>query len=171
MLKKFISRCLTIQLTAAMLLCPGCKQPNPEGREDVSGTITFNGQTIDPKWEASISFVPSDGRDVTEGGGIQIIQGRYLLTGIGGVKPGRYKVKIQMSRLYDIKTRQPSTPETGDFDSVRVPLIPREFNDGTTLEFEVIQGKKNVFNYDIVTDYVPDIDSVLDRQRNSRPPA
>jgi len=173
MLQKNISRTWILHLIAVLVFCHsiGCKQPNPEGREDVSGTITLNGKALDPKWDAMISFVPSDGRAVTDGGGIQIAQGKYMLTGIGGIMPGKYKVKIKISQYYDMKTGQPSTPETGDFDSVRVPLIPTEFNDDTTLEFEVIQGKKNVFHYDIVTDYVPDVDSALKRQRNVRTPA
>ena len=177
MQKKLFSKILIFQWIAAMILCSGigCRQPNPEGREDVSGTVTLNGKAIDPKWYATISFVPGDGRDVTEGGGGQITGGKYLLTGIGGIKPGHYKVRIFINQLYDIRTGEPSTPETGDFDSVRVNMIPADFNDDTILEFEVIQGKRNTFHYNVVTDYIPDVDavirSVINRQRNTRSPA
>jgi len=39
-------------------------------------------------------------------------------------------------------------------------MIPPQFNDTSTLEFEVAKGKKNVFNYDIKTDYIPDTKSI-----------
>jgi len=169
--KKLFLRTLILQLIATMALCHsiGCQKANPEGRENVSGTITLNGKPIDPKWNASITFVPSDGRDVDDGGGEQIAQGRYLLTGIGGVKPGKYKVKLYVTQYYDIKTSEPSTEATGEFDNIHVSMIPNEFNENSTLEFEVVQGKKNIFNYDIVTDFVPDVESAIKRARN-RPP-
>lgn len=138
----------------------GCKPANPDGRENVSGKITLNGQTLDPKFTAAISFVPTDGRAVTEGGGGQIVNSQYLLTSTDGVKPGKYKVKIFVQQYYDVKTGEPSTAETGDFDSVHVKAIPDDFNENSTLEFEVVAGKKNTFDYDIVTDYVPDKDSI-----------
>lgn len=161
-MQKIISRELILPLLAVMILCHGvgCKKENPEGRENVSGKITFNGQTIDPKWTAAISFIPGDGRDATDGGGGQITQSKYLLTGTGGIKPGKYKVKLFVQQYYDVKTGEPSTANTGDFDSVYVSMIPKEFNDDSTMELEVVQGKKNVFNYDIVTDYVPDQNSI-----------
>ena len=65
-----------------LLQSVGCKKGNPEGRENVSGTITLNDKAIDSKWTAAISFIPSDGRDATDGGGGQILQGKYMLTGV-----------------------------------------------------------------------------------------
>ena len=155
---------------ATMLLLPsvGCKEGNPEGRENVGGKITLNGKTIDDKWNAAISFIPSDGRDVTDGGGGQITQGKYFLTGAGGVKPGKYKVKLFMTQYYDVKTGEPSTENTGDFDSVHISMIPKEFNDDSTMEFEVLKGKNNVFNYDIVTDYVPDKNAIPKAAKSKR---
>jgi hypothetical protein len=109
---------------------------------------------------------------VDDGGGDQILQGKYLLTGIGGVKPGKYRVKLYVTQYYDIKTEEPSTAETGEFDNVHVNMIPKEFNDDLPLEFEVIPRKKNVFNFDIVTDYVPDAESAIRNARNrNRSPA
>ena len=159
---QIFSRVLFLQLIATLVLCHslGCKKANPEGRENVNGTITLNGKAIDPKWTAAISFVPADGRGATEGGGGQINQGRYLLTGPDGVMPGKYRVKLFMNQYYDVKTGEPATENTGEFDSVHIGMIPREFNEDSTLEFEVVKGRKNVFDYDIVTDYAPDPASI-----------
>jgi len=136
------------------VLGTGCnKQQNPDGREDVSGKITLNGQIL--KANANIRFVAlSDDR--AAGGGGQVNAGKYHLTGQDAIKPGKYKVRIEAYELYDRKTLAPATGETGDFDFYQVVLVPPEFNVESTLEFEVVAGKKNVFNYDIVTSYVPD---------------
>ena len=167
MKKKYV-QLVFLPVMAALIVfqVSGCKKANPEGREDVAGKITLNGQLIDPKFTAAISFVPSDSRTVTDGGGGQIVGGKYLLTNTEGVKPGKYKVKLFVNQYYDIKTGEPSTEKTGDYDSVHISMIPPEFNDATTLEFEVVAGKKNAFDYDIVTDYVPDASTVIKRARN-----
>lgn len=44
-------------------------------------------------------------------------------------------------------------------NEVTVNLVPPEFNEKSTIEFEVVAGGGNKFDYDIKTDYVPKIPS------------
>lgn len=159
---KVNAKFLVISLVVALMMfqAVGCKKANPEGREDVSGKVTLNGQAINPKFTAAISLIPSDGRPVTEGGGGQIVNGKYLLTNTEGVKPGKYKIKFFINQYYDVKTGEPATEQTGEYDMVHVAMVPSDFNDNSTIEFEVVAGKKNTFDYDIVTDYVPGKDAI-----------
>jgi len=92
----------------------------------------------------------------SDGGGQgQINSGKYFLTGADGVKPGKYIVRITASIDFDLKTGKPAD-NTIEFGSeIPVDLVPPEFNKGSTIEFEVVKGKNNIFDYDIKTDYVP----------------
>jgi hypothetical protein len=56
---------------------------------------------------------------------------------------------------YDKITNARRTPETPGANEVVMKVIPDEFNINSNIEFEVVKGKKNVFNYDIVTDFQP----------------
>ena len=154
------SLAMSLFLTLLMFQMVGCKKVNPEGREDVRGRVTMNGQPIDPTYTAAISFVPVDDKPVTDGGGGQIVSSKYLLTNTEGVKPGKYKVKIFVNQYYDTKTGEPATKESGDFDMVHVSMIPPDYNDKSAIEFEVVSGKKNIFDHNIVTDYAPGKDTI-----------
>lgn len=146
----------------AIVALGGCTKPNPDGRENVSGVIKLNGTPLEKS--AAIRFAPVSGSS-KDGGGGPIYDGKYLLTGNNGVKPGKYIVRITATTMFDTKTSAPATSSTGDFDMVSVPLIPPEFNDESKLEFEVVAGKRNVFNYDVVTDYVPSADNMPQPKR------
>ena len=149
---------LTLLFVVA-LLSAGCKPKNPDGREDVSGKITLNGKNI-PEYTGvcSIQFDPQ-GDDKRAGGNGPIFDGEYLLTGNDGVKPGKYTVRILYSVSYDGATGQPATVESGDLNQYLVNYLPPEFNSESQIEFEVVAKKKNVFDYDIVTDFQPQVDA------------
>jgi hypothetical protein len=51
---------------------------------------------------------------------------------------------------YDKKTDKPVTAATLIGDTYMVKVIPDDYNANSKIEFEVVKGKKNVFNYDIV---------------------
>ena len=42
--------------------------------------------------------------------------------------------------------------EEDDGQGYMVSLVPPEFNEQSTIEFEVVAGQKNVFDYDIKTE-------------------
>lgn len=146
-------------LIALTSLCPilfgGCSGPkNPDGRENVSGTITLNGEPLTAM--AGIVFSPLE-EGSRDGGQGQITAGKYALTGADGVKPGKYIVRITASIDFDKKTGKPADNTIQFGSEVPVDVVPPEFNRDSTIEFEVVKGKNNVFNYDIKTDYVPEM--------------
>jgi hypothetical protein len=131
----------------------GCTAPkNPGGRENIEGLITLNGAPLTGM--SGIVFSPvnpgSDG-----GGQGQIQNGKYFLTGADGVKPGKYIVRITSSIDFDIRTGKPADSAIEFGSEIPVDVVPSLFNKESTIEFDVTAGKKNIFNYDIQTDYVP----------------
>jgi len=144
--KQHILFVLCIFLTGFM----GCgKAPNPDGREDVWGQITLNGE---PVRTGMIAFrsQEKEGRDGEAGG--SITKGKFFLTGRDGVKPGEYKVVLFATDEYDIQTGELPTFETTADRLRSVDLIPAEFNSKSTLTFTVEKGKKNIFDYDVVAE-------------------
>ncbi|MDR2705994.1 MAG: hypothetical protein LBC02_09475 [Planctomycetaceae bacterium] len=134
----------------------GCQHTNPDGREDVSGKITLNGVPITAT-SANIVFDPLETDPMAGGVGTILRDGAFHLTGANAIKPGRYRIRFSANISYDSTTLQPATPQTDIVNFYNVSLLPDEFTtEKSTLTFEVMKGKKNVFNYDIVTDYKPD---------------
>ena len=145
---------LPLLILSWMLSILGCGgSTNPDGRLDVSGMITLNGKPLEGL--SGIRFDQVGGGD--GGGKGQIRNGAYEITGYDAVKPGKYIVRIFATVDYDRKTGKLADNQIKEGDAIAVDLIPTEFNSNSKIEFEVVQGKKNVFNYDIVTDYVPEM--------------
>jgi hypothetical protein len=130
----------------------GCQHTNPDGRENVRGQILLNGKPL--AGNARIVFDSLEG-NFRDGGSGQIMSGNFLLTKQDGVKPGKYRVRIFATMTYDTTTNLPATKETLDYNEYTMNIIPPEFNIDSFLEFEVIKGKKNIYNYDIVTSFKP----------------
>ena len=152
---KEMERC-SLGIVFAILSLPlfsGCSgRANPDGRETISGMITLNGKPL--AGTAGIAFDPvNEGSD--GGGKGQIMKGKYTLTGHDAVKPGKYTVRITAVIDFDKKTGKPADNTVVFGNEVAVDVVPPEFNAESTIEFEVVAGKKNVFNYDIETDYEP----------------
>ena len=157
MQKKFFSH-IYLGLTcllASVIFLSGCAQnTNPDGRLDVTGRITFNGEPL--RGSAFIRFDPT-GEDTLAGGGGRInAQGNFHLTGQDGVKPGTYIVRITAVDTFDRLTDTWRTAETPDGREYTVRIVPREYNENSTIEFEVVEGRRNVFNYNIVSDAQPE---------------
>ena len=155
-----------IHLSLLLCLCslvglPGCgKQSNPEGRLDVSGTVTFNGGPFEGAGMYNIAFEPID--DPSSGPTAAYISpssGKFLCTMHDGLKPGKYRVKFNLLAQYDRRTKKPVAPDFVEEDlnkqSYSVSLLPNDFNETNVVEFEAVKGKKNVFDYNIETSYVP----------------
>ena len=149
-------------LPCCILSClSGCsKQGNPEGRLDISGTVTFNGSPFGGAGMYNVAFEPVD--DPASGptsGTIDSVTGKYSCTMHDGLKPGKYRVKFIAMAQYDKRTKKPVAPDYVEEDlnkqSYYVALLPPDFNEVNTVEFEVVKGKKNVFDYNIETSYVP----------------
>jgi len=142
-----------LSLSISLILIGGCSgSRNPDGRENVSGMITINGKPL--MGMSGILFSPIEKGSDGLGQG-QINAGKYALTGANGVKPGKYIVRITSSIDFDKKTGKPADNTIQFGSEVPVDVVPAEFNRESTIEFEVVANKDNVFNYDIKTDYVP----------------
>jgi hypothetical protein len=141
-------------LLCLLLLVSGCgKPPNPDGRLDVSGKITLNGGGFPGAEMCGVGLIPVDDQSLgSSSTTFHRDTGEFLFTRQDGLKPGKYKVVISAQAVFDRKTKQPVTPETMEGDDYKVNLVPAEFNKNSTLEFEVVAGKKNVFNYDVKTE-------------------
>lgn len=144
-------RSLLVAVAALSFIGCGSEPPNPDGRETITGNITLNGEPLSGM--AGISFVPVDGGD--GGGKAQIKQGSFIASGYDGVKPGKHIVKIFATVDFDRKTGKIADNQIQFGNEVTVELIPPEFNEESTIEFEVVSGGSNVFDYDIKTDYEP----------------
>ncbi len=142
-----------LSLSISLILIGGCSgSRNPDGRENVSGMITLNGKPL--MGMSGILFSPIEKGSDGLGQG-QINAGKYALTGANGVKPGKYIVRITSSIDFDKKTGKPADNTIQFGSEVPVDVVPAEFNRESTIEFEVVANKDNVFNFVIKTNFVP----------------
>ncbi len=134
-----MSKLLSTVLFCSLFAFVGC------GKSDISsveGTITMDGE---PLVGASVTFFPPGGRP---SGARTDEDGKYVLNYSGGRKgalPGKNRIKIStQADPYEDEAGNPvaATPET----------IPMMYNTRTTLEFEVIDGEKNVADFDLKSD-------------------
>jgi len=136
-----------------VIVTVGCGHTNPDGRVDVSGKLTLNGEPItDGVW--SIILKSADNHD--DGGGGPVYGGVFLLTGRNAPKPGKYRVCLTGMRYIDGKTKGPVTAQTNQADIIMLKMLPNEFFTDSKIEFEVIAKKKNIFNYNIETNFKPE---------------
>ena len=142
-------------LMVALFFVVGCKKnTNPDGRMDVSGKIMMNGAPI--RGSATIRFDAVGNSKLDGGSGRIDANGNYLLTGQDAVKPGKYIVRITSVDTFDKETDTWRTAETPEGREYAVRVVPREFNDESKIEFEVVAEKKNVFKYEFTTDKQPE---------------
>jgi hypothetical protein len=123
------------------LVCLGCGPGGPE-IATVEGTVTLDGE---PLPNASVVFVPEDGRPA---GATTDAQGHYELTfteGRQGAIVGKNKVRISTAR-------DPSETPGGDPIPAVPETIPMKYNAQTELEFTVEPGQRNVADFDLTSE-------------------
>ncbi|MDR2441555.1 MAG: hypothetical protein LBE12_19510 [Planctomycetaceae bacterium] len=138
------------------LLFSSCKQGNPYGFEEITGKITYNGQPT----SLMLAFDPLDSNNSQSGGSaLTKKDGTFLMTGQSGLKHGKYRVRFILRKSYWKKTMKPVEETETDVDRtqrVLVNVLPEEFTtEKSKVEFNVTSEKKNIFNYDIISDYKP----------------
>jgi hypothetical protein len=125
----------------ALLACvflTGCKPVGPE-IASVEGLVTFDGE---PLANASVMFIPQGGRPAiarTDS------SGKYVLNFSGGRKgaiPGPNKVRIST-------VAEASEDENGNPIPASKERIPMQYNQTSTLEFNVEPGTANVANFEL----------------------
>lgn len=133
-------KCLVLGLCLLGLTCLGCDS-GPE-IASVEGNVTMDGK---PLPNASVIFVPEDGRPA---GATTDDQGHYVLTfteGRRGAVPGRNKVQISTAR-------DPSETPAGEPIPAAPETVPMKYNAQTELEFTVEPGTKNVADFALTSE-------------------
>lgn len=133
MSRSIAARAAGLGLLAA--LAAGCG----DGRNAVSGTVTYKGQPV----EGIIEFVPAGGEGTQAGTTIE--KGQYSIPRDKGLAAGTYKVMI-----FSPDNKQ-VTPDPGGnpFFAKAKERIPAKYNEQTTLTREIKSGSNPVdFNLD-----------------------
>ena len=126
MMRSSAARAAGVGLLAVLLA--GCGRS--DGRQAVSGTVTFKGQPVD----GLIEFVPAGGEATQAGTTIE--KGKYSIPREKGLVPGTYKVMIFSPDNKEV------TPDPGGnpFFAKARERIPAKYNEQTTLTREVKPG-------------------------------
>lgn len=125
-----------VTLSGMVGIMTGCGNGN---LAQVEGTITMDGK---PLASASVLFVhpeasPSGARTDDKG----FYRLSYGETEMGAL-PGKYTVRV--STVVGANIDDQGKPVPGKKETV-----PARYNSQTTLEFEVVKGKKNIANFDL----------------------
>lgn len=139
----------TLLLVAFCALLPpitGCGDKGPQ-RHEVYGKVTFLKEPLD---EGLIEFEPLENQGTKSGAGIK--DGEYRIPKDKGLFSGRYKVTIYGGDGFS--GGGDASPDTPKRKSVAGLVkdkerIPAKYNTQSTIEKEVIEGKRNEFNFDI----------------------
>jgi hypothetical protein len=133
---------VTALLTAAAV---GCSDQYA-GRYAVSGKVTLAGQPLD---QGTILFEPLDGQDTSSGSPIK--DGQYRMERQGGLKPGKYRVKITSGDGKTPASDEEAAAPGGSTNIVSVDRIPAEWNTTSEKQVEVKSDGDNKFDFDIPT--------------------
>jgi hypothetical protein len=108
---------------------------------EVSGALTIDGRP--PPDGASITFIPADGKNTTEG--CTVMAGKYSAM----VVPGSYKVEIRAPKIKAKPMVQPKDDYQTQGEIVE-EMLPAKFNDTTELRFEV-KAERNTKDWTLTT--------------------
>jgi hypothetical protein len=146
--KVFATICCAIAPLALAVLLSGCSNDRGPERVIVSGAITFQGKPVS---EGIIRFMPVAGSDMPMGGA-DIKDGRYRVTGRGGVPVGTHRVEIEGFRV-DKSRLKPGEPMPASAMLRGVPheqFIPQRYNLASTLQITIESGSGEITkNFDL----------------------
>src|SRR5437870_1956612 len=120
----------SLVVLAAVVSLTGCGG-DPNARQAVSGTVTFNGQPLD---QGRIHFVPVDKTKSDSGATVE--NGKYNIPRDVGLMPGTYKVSVYSYDQKGAKVQSseiPGEPSAKQFKE----RIPAQYNVQTKLTAEV----------------------------------
>jgi hypothetical protein len=136
-----IMRCRAFQALLWVPLCLGCQPADPAlGR--VEGRVTLDGE---PLANATVVFVPTNGRP---SGASTDSDGKYVLNyrkGQQGALAGHNIVRI-------LTKRDPAETPDGRLIPAVPERVPLRYNFDSILEFNVVPGKSNVADFDLVSE-------------------
>ena len=117
----------------------GCGDPN--GRQPISGVVTFQGKPLD---QGIIEFSSSATMS-----GAPIIGGKYTVPADSGLEPGVYKVCISAGDGRTPVDSPDGMPGPTGANIVSKEKIPPEYNTKSKQEVTVTGSKPNVFDFTI----------------------
>lgn len=134
-------------LVGVMILCgllTGCQRQTYKGpkRYPLSGTITFDGQTVDA---GNISFLPESGEQRVSGGVIK--DGAYSISEADGGNAGPYRVEIRWHKKTGRQFRD------RDLDMMldeRKEGLPEKFHTNSKLRVD-LSAQQTTFDFDLKT--------------------
>jgi hypothetical protein len=117
----------------------GCSKDDGPERVVVSGTVTYKGKPIP---DGTIRFVPGSA-SAASATGASIVNGKYTVSGRGGVPVGTYSVQVEAYCNYS----ETSPPSDAVFQppkkfELRRQYIPEKFNSASKLQFAVPSGSQ-----------------------------
>jgi hypothetical protein len=126
-----------VGIAVVLLAAPACGPQGPR-RITIKGSATLDGKPIE---FGEVMFVPTDPAAASAGG--RITDGAFSVA----VFKGPHRVQIMATRV------QPRSGGSGEGGYELIPgnIIPRRYNDNTTLTFDV-QGAKDQPKFDLVSD-------------------
>src|SRR5262245_26261288 len=132
-------------LCLAAFLLPGCGDQYA-GRKAVSGKVTIKGEALKA---GSIQFVPLENQGTQSGAGIK--DGVYEIDRKGGLKPGKYLVRITAGdgvTLYNPPEAEAAGPG-GNTNIVSFDIIPDDYGSNSKQQIEVTDSGDNKFDFAI----------------------
>jgi hypothetical protein len=121
-----------------MLLGLVCGCGGSSGLQEVSGTVKFKGAPLD---QGTIRFQSAEAA-----GGSVIQNGKYVIPGKQGLKPGSYTVSISSG---DTGKAVDTTAPPGESGAPAKERIPDEWNVNSKKTVEVKAAGPNKFDFDI----------------------
>jgi hypothetical protein len=134
----------TIAVALFTALLAGC-QPNPLGRQALSGTVQFDSQ---PLAEGNISFQPTEGQATS--GGAPIINGQFAVPSEKGLAPGKYRVIIH-APVPGTGGKAEGGVLPGEAPTPPTERIPAEWNTASNQTIDVKKSGTNSFSFVIST--------------------
>jgi hypothetical protein len=122
-------------------LIAGCAEREGLERAVVSGAVSYQGK---PAKLGYVRFVPLAGTDAPACNA-DIVDGKYAVTGRGGVPVGKYKVEVVAYRLVQgAPAGHQMTPGLPGGDPLAEQYIPEKYNAKTTLETTIPPGSGRI---------------------------
>lgn len=123
-------------LAVGLAVAVGCQRNN--GRKDIAGTVTLDGQ---PVVDAVVHFQPSSGQTGNSSGAATDAKGRFNIASVKGLLPGNYAVNIQK---WEGTGRTAVDPETRKPVEITAPI---RFKEDGKLEAKITQEGPNQFEF------------------------
>lgn len=135
-------RFMTMVFVGLLLIAAGCGGP-ADGRMEISGTVTLNGEALD---RAMIQFCSTKPGTLPLAGAM-IQSGKYSVPREQGLVAGDYRVDIFAPGELVRPEKMDHGPHVGQIP--RKERVPPRYNVQSTLRVAVENGRKNVFDFQL----------------------